>query len=101
VGYSTVVDQLSLSAISKEDDPDIGILKNPRLVSETNKTLMETINSHTEKGEFIVTIGGDHSLAIGTLSGTLNAVSKVSFNPFKYHNLVSTPHTGTIATFRP
>ncbi|PLW14955.1 hypothetical protein PCANC_17047 [Puccinia coronata f. sp. avenae] len=27
VGYSTVVDQLNLSAISKEDDPDIGILK--------------------------------------------------------------------------
>jgi arginase len=75
VGYSTVLDELNLSTVLKQDDPDIGILKNPRLVSETNKSLMNTINSHTDKGEFIVTIGGDHSLAIGTLSGTLNAVS--------------------------
>ncbi|PLW06143.1 hypothetical protein PCANC_25177 [Puccinia coronata f. sp. avenae] len=93
VGYSTVVDQLNLSAISKEDDPDIGILKNPRLVSETNKTLMETINSHTEKGEFIVTIGGDHSLAIGTLSGTLNAFPEACVIWVDAHADINTPDT--------
>ncbi|KNZ52237.1 arginase [Puccinia sorghi] len=64
---------MNFPAISKADDPDIGMLKNPRLVSETNKTLMKTIKSHTDKGEFIVTIGGDHSLGIGTVGATLNA----------------------------
>lgn len=75
MGYSTVLDEMNFPAISKADDPDIGMLKNPRLVSETNKTLMKTIKSHTDKGEFIVTIGGDHSLGIGTVGATLNAVS--------------------------
>ncbi|KAI9608212.1 hypothetical protein KEM48_003345 [Puccinia striiformis f. sp. tritici PST-130] len=93
VGYSTILDELNLSAISKQDDPDIGILKNPRLVSETNKTLMSTINSHTDKGEMIVTIGGDHSLAIGTLSGTLNAFPEACVIWVDAHADINTPES--------
>ncbi|EFP90177.1 Arginase, catabolizes arginine to ornithine and urea [Puccinia graminis f. sp. tritici] len=93
VGYSTALDELNLSTVLKQDDPDIGILKNPRLVAETNKSLMNTINSHTEKGEFIVTIGGDHSLAIGTLSGTLNAFPEACVIWVDAHADINTPDT--------
>lgn len=53
-------------------DPPIGILKNPRLVSRVTEAVAEVVASHARKGELPVTLGGDHSLAIGTMSGTLS-----------------------------
>jgi len=43
-------------------DPPIGILKNPRLVSGVCKELRDVVKSHCEKGQLVLTIGGDHSL---------------------------------------
>ncbi|KAI9604855.1 hypothetical protein H4Q26_002825 [Puccinia striiformis f. sp. tritici PST-130] len=71
VGYSTILDELNLD----------------------NKTLMSTINSHTDKGEMIVTIGGDHSLAIGTLSGTLNAFPEACVIWVDAHADINTPES--------
>jgi len=58
--------------VSATSDPPIGILKNPRLVSKVSKAVAEAVGSHARKGEMPVTIGGDHSLAMGTISGTLS-----------------------------
>ncbi|KAK7038091.1 arginase [Favolaschia claudopus] len=55
------------------DDPPIGILKNPRLVSRVTQAVAEAVGGHAKKGELPVTLGGDHSLAMGTISGTLDA----------------------------
>jgi len=52
-------------------DPPIGILKNPRLVSRVNESVAKVVGEHGSRGELPVTLGGDHSLAIGTVSGTL------------------------------
>lgn len=57
--------------INAADDPPIGILKNPRLVSRVNESVAKAVGDHGSKGELPVTLGGDHSLAIGTVSGTL------------------------------
>ncbi|KAL0946819.1 hypothetical protein HGRIS_012988 [Hohenbuehelia grisea] len=54
-------------------DPPIGKLKNPRLVSEVTKSVAEAVGSHAKQGELPLTLGGDHSLAMGTISGTLSA----------------------------
>lgn len=53
-------------------DPPIGILKNPRLVSRVTEAVANVVGGHAQKGELPVTIGGDHSLAMGTISGTLS-----------------------------
>ncbi|RDB21199.1 Arginase [Hypsizygus marmoreus] len=53
-------------------DPPIGILKNPRLVSRVTEAVAQAVSSHARKGELPVTLGGDHSLAMGTISGTLS-----------------------------
>ncbi|PAV23813.1 arginase [Pyrrhoderma noxium] len=58
--------------VSAERDPPIGILKNPRLVSNVSKAVAESVGAHARKGELPLTIGGDHSLAMGTVSGTLS-----------------------------
>ncbi|KAF8911040.1 arginase [Gymnopilus junonius] len=58
--------------ISATNDPPIGILKNPRLVSRVTQSVAKVVGDHVAKGELPVTLGGDHSLAMGTISGTLS-----------------------------
>ncbi|PPR01500.1 hypothetical protein CVT26_015123 [Gymnopilus dilepis] len=58
--------------ISAASDPPIGILKNPRLVSRVTQSVAKAVGGHAAKGELPVTLGGDHSLAMGTISGTLS-----------------------------
>lgn len=47
---------------SLKEDPPIGILKNPRLVSRVTEAVANAVGGHAHKGELPVTIGGDHSL---------------------------------------
>ncbi|KDR81726.1 hypothetical protein GALMADRAFT_239889 [Galerina marginata CBS 339.88] len=58
--------------ISAVHDPPIGILKNPRLVSRVTQSVAQAVGGHAARGELPVTLGGDHSLAMGTISGTLS-----------------------------
>ncbi|KJA27147.1 hypothetical protein HYPSUDRAFT_35715 [Hypholoma sublateritium FD-334 SS-4] len=58
--------------ISAADDPPIGILKNPRFVSRVSEFVANVVGKHIANGELPVTLGGDHSLAMGTISGTLS-----------------------------
>lgn len=48
--------------INAADDPPIGILKNPRLVSCVTQSVAQVVAGHVAKGELPVTLGGDHSL---------------------------------------
>ncbi|TFK30052.1 arginase [Coprinopsis marcescibilis] len=58
--------------INAQDDPPIGILKNPRLVSRVTQSVANVVGDHIKNGELPVTLGGDHSLAMGTISGSLS-----------------------------
>ncbi|KIM33481.1 hypothetical protein M408DRAFT_14200 [Serendipita vermifera MAFF 305830] len=58
--------------IHVEHDPPQGILKRPKLVSAVCKSLSEVVGKHVHNGALPVTLGGDHSLAMGTISGTLS-----------------------------
>ncbi|KAJ3761226.1 Ureohydrolase [Lentinula raphanica] len=61
------------ASTSNHWDPPIGILKNPRLVSRVCEEVAKVVSGHAKNGELPVTLGGDHSLAMGTISGTLDA----------------------------
>jgi len=54
-------------------DPPAGIVKRPRLVSKVNQQVAKEIEGHAKAGRLPVTLGGDHSLAMGTVTGTLSA----------------------------
>jgi arginase len=43
-------------------DPPIGILKNPRTVSQVNSSVAKVVTNHAKNGVLPVTLGGDHSL---------------------------------------
>jgi arginase len=53
-----------------ESDPDVGVIKAPRFVGAVNKALADEVRQHCERGELALTLGGDHSLAVGTISGS-------------------------------
>jgi len=55
-----------------EQEISTGILKNPRLVSRVCQSVAETVQGHIKQGRLPVMIGGDHSLGMGTVSGTLS-----------------------------
>jgi len=58
--------------IEAASDPPIGKLKNPRLVSRVTEAVARTVGKHAKEGVLPLTLGGDHSLAMGTVSGTLD-----------------------------
>lgn len=55
-------------------DPDYRGMKNPLAVSAVTKKLCEQVYSHAKEGRCVLTLGGDHSIAIGTIAGTAKAI---------------------------
>ncbi len=75
-----------------EDSGDIKIeimerqkIKNPKLkyldeIIKTSKMLAERIEKVLEKGDFPICLGGDHSMALGTISGIASFCNKRKLN---------------------
>ena len=51
-------------------------MKNPRRVSAVTKRLATQVYEHASQGRLVLTLGGDHSIAIGTVAGTARAVKE-------------------------
>ena len=64
--------------IPQADEP-IGIIKRPRTVGRVNQELADQVYQHAKAGRIALQIGGDHSMAIGTITGVSKAV-KERFN---------------------
>jgi len=86
-------------SIREEDDPPIGILKRPRLVSNVSKAVSTVVSGHAKNGCLPLTLGGDHSLAMGTISGTLSQYSNAVVVWVDAHadiNTIESTETGNI-----
>ncbi|KAI0071551.1 arginase [Panus rudis PR-1116 ss-1] len=79
--------------ISAENDPPIGKLKNPRLVSRVCEAVAKVVGGHAKNGELPLTLGGDHSLAMGTISGTLDQYPDACVVWVDAHADINTPET--------
>jgi len=55
-------------------DPDYRNMKNPLAVSAVTQKLSEQVYAHAREGRCVLTLGGDHSIAIGSISGTAKAI---------------------------
>jgi arginase len=62
------------NSLLPKSDPDHRGMKNPRAVSSVTQQLSEQIYDHAKAGRFVLTLGGDHSIAIGTVCGTSKAI---------------------------
>ncbi len=49
-------------------------MKNPVAVSAVTKQISTQVYSHASQGRLVLTLGGDHSIAIGTIAGTSLAI---------------------------
>lgn len=55
-------------------DPDYRNMKRPRAVSVVTKRISEQVYEHAKEGRCVLTLGGDHSIAIGSIGGTAKAI---------------------------
>ena len=55
-------------------DPDYRGMKNPLAVSAVTKQISTQVYEHAKEGRCVLTLGGDHSIAIGTVVGTAQAI---------------------------
>lgn len=76
LGYDVDYDKTvhNYSEIMPAADPDHRGMKNPRAVSAVTEQLSRQVYDHAKQGKFVLTLGGDHSIAIGTISGTTKAI---------------------------
>lgn len=58
---------------SADDEPHRG-MKNPRSVSAVTEKLASQVYEQARQGRMVLTLGGDHSIAIGTIAGTAKAI---------------------------
>ncbi|KAL3457890.1 hypothetical protein BJX64DRAFT_292739 [Aspergillus heterothallicus] len=58
------------------EDPDHRGMKKPRAVSAVTETLSRQTYEHSREGKFTLTLGGDHSIAIGSISGIAKATKE-------------------------
>ncbi|KAI0032835.1 arginase [Vararia minispora EC-137] len=79
--------------ISAASDPPLGKLKNPRLVSKVTEAVAKTVGAHARDGQLPLTLGGDHSLAMGTIAGTLSAHPDACVIWVDAHADINTPET--------
>jgi arginase len=60
--------------LKRADDPDYRGMKKPVTVSAVTERISQQVYEHARHGRMVLTLGGDHSIAIGTISGTAKAI---------------------------
>jgi len=56
-----------------QDDPPYRNMKNPKAVSAVTERIADQVYTHSREGRLVLTLGGDHSIAIGTIAGSAKA----------------------------
>ncbi|KAF1930286.1 arginase [Didymella exigua CBS 183.55] len=61
------------SEMLPSEDPDYRGMKRPKFVSAVTKEVSNQVYNYAKDGKLVLTLGGDHSIAMGTISGTAKA----------------------------
>lgn len=86
-----LLQDLDVLALKPAEDPPIGIMKNTRFVSSVTKKLSEVCGRSAATGGLTLTIGGDHSLAIGTIVGLMKQYPEACVLWIDAHADINTP----------
>ncbi|TGJ84695.1 hypothetical protein E0Z10_g4081 [Xylaria hypoxylon] len=81
-----------------KQDPPYRNMKNPGTVSAVTQRLSEQVYAHAKEGRMVLTLGGDHSIAIGTVAGTAKAIRErlgreIAVIWVDAHSDINTPET--------
>ena len=78
LGYAITYDGRvhSHTDLLPSDDPPHRGMRNPRAVSAVTQRLKSQVYEQAVTGRLVLTLGGDHSIAIGTIAGTSKAIKE-------------------------
>ncbi|WP_100332844.1 arginase [Bacillus xiapuensis] len=105
IRYAGVLERIQALGIDVEDCGDIEInrshpagaesihLKNVKAVTEANAKLACKVDEVIQSGRFPLVLGGDHSVAIGTLAGTAKHYQNLGVIWYDAHGDLNTPET--------
>ncbi|KAI9248410.1 arginase [Sporodiniella umbellata] len=82
-----------VQSLQPAHDPEVGNLKHPKYVSAVTKRVAKQIESSAQEGNFVLTLGGDHSLGIATVSGVFSAHPDACLIWVDAHADINTPET--------
>uniref|UniRef100_A0A8B9K5D2 Arginase n=1 Tax=Astyanax mexicanus TaxID=7994 RepID=A0A8B9K5D2_ASTMX len=85
----------NLAFESVSSDEPVGLAKRPRAVGRANQQLADAVRRIKHDGHTCVMLGGDHSLAIGSIHGHAASGSEVSVVWVDAHADINTPLTTT------
>lgn len=93
IGYK--VTDLGNLEVKKEEayTVDKSNLKNLNVIKEVNENLCNEVDAVLKEGSFPVVIGGDHSMALGTIKGVLKNYEKLGVIWFDAHGDINTSET--------
>jgi len=105
IRYAGLVKRLENIGYDVEDRCDISVdkraavtvegsnLKNLNVVADVNSRLCDEVSQVMKEGKFPIVIGGDHSIAIGTISGVLQHKKNLGVIWFDAHGDINTAET--------
>jgi len=77
--------------IVQHGDPNLGIVKKPRSVGLVTEVLHEVTYKGASKGRFVLTLGGDHSIALGSIAGIQRSYGDLGVIWVDAHSDIHTP----------
>uniref|UniRef100_G1SG64 Arginase n=1 Tax=Oryctolagus cuniculus TaxID=9986 RepID=G1SG64_RABIT len=90
-----VTDYGDLSFADVPNDSPFHIVKNPRAVGRANEQLAGAVAEIKKNGRISLVLGGDHSLAIGSISGHASVCPDLAVIWVDAHTDINTPLTTT------
>lgn len=105
IRYAGIVERLERIGYDVKDEGNIPVdrtkaftkegsnLKNLNVIKETNELLCKKVAEVMEQKRFPVILGGDHSIAIGTIKGVLQSVNKLGVIWIDAHGDINTDVT--------
>ncbi|KAJ3043832.1 Arginase, catabolizes arginine to ornithine and urea, partial [Rhizophlyctis rosea] len=79
--------------LKPKTEANVGKLKNAEYVSAVTQSVSKSVREICERGHLALTLGGDHSLAMGTISGSTSVYENVGVIWVDAHADINTPET--------
>ncbi|MBI4569022.1 MAG: arginase [Planctomycetes bacterium] len=93
LGYEVTDAGNIAAAVAESHHPGDGVMKFHAEICRTCATLSDTVHAAVKAGEIPVVLGGDHSVAMGTIDGLLREAAEVGVLWFDAHGDINTPKT--------
>jgi arginase len=77
--------------IVQHGDPNLGVVKKPRSVGLVTEVLHEATCKGAKRGKFVLTLGGDHSIALGSIAGLQKHYGDIGIIWVDAHSDIHTP----------